>query len=131
MHTLWRILVRTVFWSYERGTWPYDVAVIGIVVFVLLTPRGWYHDQPQVGPALTPAEVQLVVDDAATGQKTYRLDARLIASLVNTPQFDKDIHDLLRKNVAELRARRFEVKQVEAVRKGDGTIIFYDVSIKP
>jgi hypothetical protein len=131
MHTLWRILVRTIFWSYDRGTWPYDVAVVGIVVFVLLTPRGWYHDQPQVGPALTPAEVQFVGEDSATGLKTYRVDARLIASPVRTPQFDKEVHDLLRKNVTELRSKRFEVNQVEAVRSGDGTIIFYDISIKP
>jgi hypothetical protein len=131
MHTLWRILVRTIFWSYDRGTWPYDLAVVGIVLFVLLTPRGWYHDQPQVGPALTPAEVQLYSEDAATGIKTYRVDARLIASPVHTPQFDKDIHDLLRKNVPELRGRRFEVKQYEAVRVGDGRIVSYDVSIKP
>ena len=41
MRALGRILYRTIFWSYERGTWPYDVAVALIVLFVLLSPRGW------------------------------------------------------------------------------------------
>jgi hypothetical protein len=131
MHTLWRILVRTVFWSYERGTWPYDVAVIGIVLFVLLTPRSWFHDEPQVGPAPSEAQVLRMNEDAATGAATYRVDARLIASPVNTPQFDHDIHDALRKYVNELKGRRFQVRQVEAVRGGDGTITYYDVTIKP
>ena len=49
MRTLWRALVRTVFWSFERGTWPYDVAVAVIVLFVLLSPRSWFHDRPPAG----------------------------------------------------------------------------------
>ena len=51
MRTIWRIFVRTIFWSFERGTWPYDLAVAVIVIFVLLSPRSWFHDQPPLGPA--------------------------------------------------------------------------------
>ena len=39
MPRLGQILNRIFFWSYERGTWQYDVAVALILVFVLLTPR--------------------------------------------------------------------------------------------
>ena len=35
MRSLWRGIVRTVFWSYERGSWPYDLMVVLIVIFVL------------------------------------------------------------------------------------------------
>ena len=38
MASLKTILSRTFFWSYERGTWQYDLAVILILIFVLLTP---------------------------------------------------------------------------------------------
>jgi hypothetical protein len=131
MRTLWRIAVRTVFWSYERGTWPYDVAVGAIVLFVLLTPRSWFHDQPQVGPPLSVAEVQLLTEDAANGVKVYRIDARLIVSPARTPQFDREVHDILRKNISELKGKSFEIQRVDAVRGGDGTIIDYDISIKP
>jgi len=34
MPSLGQILSRTFFWSYERGTWQYDGAVILILVFV-------------------------------------------------------------------------------------------------
>src|SRR5260221_8556167 len=46
MASLSQILSRTFFWSYERGTWQYDLAVILILVFVLLTPRNLFHDKP-------------------------------------------------------------------------------------
>lgn len=131
MHSVWRIVVRTVFWSYERGTWPYDLAVAAIVAFVLLTPRSWFHDQPQVGPPASAAQVQLLNEEAAGGIKTYRVDARLIASPARTPQFDHDVHDALRKYASELKGRSFEIVRVEPVRGGEGTITFYDVSIKP
>ena len=77
MRTLWRILMRTIFWSYERGTWPYDIAVAVIVIFVLLSPRSWFHDSPPMGPPPNPALVQLQSADAG-GMQTYRVDARLL-----------------------------------------------------
>ena len=123
--------MRTVFWSYERGTWPYDVAVVGIVLFVLLTPKSWFNDQPRVGPPPSTAEVQLLRGVAAGGAEIFRVDARLIASPPRTPQFDREAHDILRKNVSELKGRSFQIQQVDAVRREDGTIIYYDVTIKP
>ena len=49
MRSIWRGIVSTIFWSYERGSWPYDVLVVVIVIFVLATPRSWFHDRPQAG----------------------------------------------------------------------------------
>ena len=31
---------RGFFWTYERGTWQYDVMVILILAFIFVTPRG-------------------------------------------------------------------------------------------
>ena len=55
MASIGQILSRTFFWSYERGTWQYDVAVVLILIFVLLTPRAWFRDQPFGIAVLTPA----------------------------------------------------------------------------
>ena len=78
MRKLWRGIAKTVFWSYERGSWPYDVMVIVIVAFVLLTPRGWFHDQPSPAtPAV--AGVQVIPGDVDSDQATYRVDAQLLA----------------------------------------------------
>ncbi len=131
MRTIWRVIVRTVFWSYERGTWPYDIAVVAIVLFVLLSPRSWFHDQPQIGPPPAPAQVALLEEDLASGRKTYRVDARLLASPVRTPELEHDIHEAVRKNVNELHRRTFQIERIEPIRGEDGTIVYYDVSIKP
>ena len=63
MRKLWRGIVNTIFWSYERGSWPYDALVVVIVVFVLVTPRSWFHDQPRVS-VVASSSVQFVSEDA-------------------------------------------------------------------
>ena len=53
-----------------------DLTVILILVFVLATPRAWFHDQPQMGlPAKAPGQVVLFKDEGES--KTYRVDARV------------------------------------------------------
>lgn len=131
MRTLWRVLVRTVFWSYERGTWPYDIAVALILVFVFLSPRSWFHDQPQVGSLPQAAQVQLLEEDPAKATRTYRVDARLLASPVRTPEFQRDIHEAVRKSVPTLQGRTFEILQITPIRDDNGIIIYYDVALKP
>lgn len=29
-------------WSYERGTWQYDVLCLLIIAFIFLTPKAWF-----------------------------------------------------------------------------------------
>jgi len=130
MHTLWRALVRTVFWSYERGTWQYDLAVAAIVIFALLSPRSWFHDQPQVGPPPAGAQVALLGEDAASATRTFRVDARLLASPIRTPQLEHDIQVAMRKSVPDLQGRTFQIVRIEPIRAQDGTVAYYDVSIK-
>ena len=128
MRTIWRILLRTVFWSYERGTWQYDIAVIAIVLFVLLTPRSWFHDQPQVGMPEAAGKVTLVSDDGAL--QTYRVDARVLAPPARTPELASDLHAAMQKAVPVFQGRGFEILRIEAVRDEHGTVIAYDVQVK-
>jgi hypothetical protein len=37
-----------IFWDYPRGVWQYDVMCGLIVIFIALTPRAWFHDQPRI-----------------------------------------------------------------------------------
>jgi hypothetical protein len=132
MRTFWKSLVRVVFWSYERGTWPYDVAVVVIVLFVLLSPRTWFRDRPPVGPVPSPDMVQLTASDATGGTQTYRIDARLLQLPTPESQLEHDLHEAMRKSVQALhKTNSFEIVRIEPVRGDDGTIAYYDVSIKP
>src|SRR5215470_3624753 len=99
--TLWRAIMRILFWSYERGTWQYDLAVAGIVLFVLFSPRIiHYSDQPLVGPPPAPALVELRA--MAPGQiATYRVDARVLATPALTPELEHDLHEVVQKYVPD------------------------------
>jgi hypothetical protein len=131
MRTLWRGIVRIVFWSYERGTWQYDVAVVGIVLFVLFSPRlVHYNDQPPVGPS--PSQSMIELRTVEPGQiSTYRVDARLLASPIRTPELEHDLHETVQKNVQDLRQGRFEIVRIDPIRGDGGTVTYYDVSVKP
>jgi len=133
MRTIWRILTRTVFWSFERGTWPYDVAVAVIVVFVLLSPRSWFHDQPPLGPPPDTAMVQLRDADVSDGTRTYRVSAKLLVSSAKVPEseLEHQLHEAVRQNVETLQKSRLEILRIEPIRADDGSIVYYDVSIKP
>src|SRR2546423_1177342 len=85
MASLRQILARIFFWAYERGTWQYDLAVIVIVVFVLLTPRSWFHDQPQVGMPAASDQVKLMLFSDDGHRQVYNVDARVLAPPEQTP----------------------------------------------
>src|SRR5258708_12149680 len=100
MPSLWQVLSRTFFWSYERGTWQYDLAVVLILIFVLATPRDWFQDQPQVGLPAAPGQVQLVKDDGR--QEIYRVDARVLAPPEQTPALCNDLPHALQNSLPGL-----------------------------
>lgn len=133
MGKLWRGVVHTVFWSYERGSWPYDVMVVTIVAFVLLTPRSWFRDQPQAID-LASSGVQLMSGDAAGRTRVYRMDAKVLApekrSAKSTPELERETHDILSRKVQELEDRTFQVVEIEPVSDAKGSVLYYDVTVR-
>jgi hypothetical protein len=127
MASPWQIFKRIFFWSYERGTWQYDVAVVTIVLFVIATPAQWFHDQPQVVVPAAPGQVQLVKDDGK--EQIYRVDARVLAPPEQTPALENDLHNALQKSLPDLRHGRFEIIKIEAERDAQGTVIAYHVEV--
>ena len=128
MASLGQIFSKTFFWAYERGTWQYDVAVILILIFVLATPRSWFHDQPQMGlPANAPGQVVLVSEQGDS--KTYRVDARILAPPVQTPALENELHNALQKALPEFGNKSFTISKIEPVRDEQGTVIAYHVEI--
>jgi len=123
---------RTIFWSYERGTWPYDVMVIAIIAFVLLTPRSWFHDTPQMADIGT-AGVQLVSQDPDGKTRTYHLDAGMLSPQKRarkpTPELERETHDIIERKVPEFKDQRFRVVQIDPTLSGDGSVLYYNVTI--
>jgi len=128
MAGLGQILSRTFFWSYERGTWQYDVAVILIVLFVVATPTRWFHNQPQVGLPANSTQVEQL-GTSAGGLQTYRVDARVLAPPERTPALSNDLHTALRKARPDLSDGGFSISRIEAIRDEKGNVIAYQVEI--
>jgi hypothetical protein len=130
MKKFWRLVMRVIFWSYRRGSLPYDVMVIAILAFVLLTPRSWYHDQPKVGMRGAAGQIQLVDMDPATNTELFRVDASLLKLPSPTRELEKETHELLGRRVTSLQGKMFQIVQIQPVRAEDGTVTGYDVRIK-
>jgi hypothetical protein len=130
MNKLWRGIVRTIFWSYDRGSWPYDLMVLLILAFVLLTPRGWFRDQPQAA-ASNDSGVILMAQNPADRTRTYRVDAKLLDPKKRAPQtspeLERETHDILSREASDLKDHRFQIVRITAVRADDGSIQSYEV----
>jgi len=127
MANLGQILSKTFFWSYERGTWPYDLAVGLILVFVLLTPRGWFHDKPPSGGPAAPGQVQLISKEG--NRLTYRVDARILAPPTKLA-LQTDLHTALQEALPELHNGNFSIAKIEPVRDEEGMVIAYQVEVR-
>jgi hypothetical protein len=122
-----QFLYRTFFWSYERGSWQYDVAVILILVFVF-TPKTWFHDQPQVGLPVNSTQVELLSKTGET--EVYRVDSRVLAPPTRTPALQNDLHNMLQKAGPGLQDGCFAIGKIEPLRDASGNVIAYQVEIK-
>lgn len=70
---------RFIFWDYKRGSWQYDVIVIGILAFVFLTPRSWFKDLPREN------QIEMLSSDPGV----YLLDPRLLLDVPETNRVEK------------------------------------------
>lgn len=133
MRKLMRAIRGIILWSYERGSWPYDVMVVVIVVFVLITPRRWFHDQPENNFA-SPAGIVLIAQDTSSHTETYRLDRALVGNSQLNGKSDAELeektHQLLSQSVETLKGQRFQIRSIQPVRDTDGSLLYYEVEVK-
>src|SRR5580693_10033765 len=134
MRSVWRGIVNTIFWAYDRGSWPYDVLIVVILIFVLATPRNWFHDRPQTGVGAS-SSVLFVSGDSASHTRVYRLNASALSpekrTAHPTPELERETHDILGRTVDDLKGHTFQVQRIDPVRSGDGPILYYDVTVHP
>ena len=119
MRALWHFLKRTVLWDHDRGSVPYDLMCLVIVLFILLTPREMFNDRPlEFSPA---REVVLLERETSTGLNVYRVQALLLAHDPRA-RAEELLHKKLRK--------KFVIARIEPVTDEDGAVLWYDVAVK-
>ncbi len=123
-----QFLSRLFFWSFERGSWQYDLAVIGILIFVFFMPRRWLRDQPEA--SLPPQSKQIELLSTTGTESAYRIDARVLTPPEQMPQLQNELHRALQKMMPDLQNGRFEILKVEAERDEHGAVVAYQVALR-
>ena len=116
------MLKRFIFWDYPRASWQYDVMVGIIVVFVMLTPRGWFRDQPR-----TPLVSSVSVRPGEPGDSVYWVEPELVSDLPKNQQEQK-LAELLGKFTHR---KQVTITRVEPIADSDGETKGYMVFAKP
>ena len=119
------VVTRAVFWSYERGSWQYDVIVGVILAFIFLTPARWFHDRPRL--QLTDLRhVEGIVEVSHNkGTWVYQLDARLVDSLQPLTPLDAT-RKLLQQRVHP----PFVIKSLKPIWGKNDVILGYTVEVE-
>ncbi len=129
MRAIGGFLGRILFWSHDRGTVPYDLLVIAIIAFVFLSPRRWFHDQPDTGPA--PQQTQVSCATEAGSELRCRIDAHFLLPPQKWPELQEKAHEVLRINAAPLKGKTFQIVQIQPVLSEGGGVLYYEVTVRP
>lgn len=125
---VWRgaklIVVRTVFWAYERGSWQYDLIVLAILAFVFMAPRTWFSDRPTL--EMTDLRHQQGVVEMGHGKEGWRylVDARLVESLEPL-----GAEDAIQEILSSRLQTPFTVKSIVPVKDKNNVTLGYTVLI--
>jgi hypothetical protein len=77
-------LKRFVLWDYPRGVWQYDVMVGIILLFIFLTPRAWFRDQPRV-----PRISQIAPSPAGHDSNVFWIEPELLTNVAEGARLSK------------------------------------------
>ena len=119
-----RVVTRSVFWSYERGSWQYDVIVIVILAIIFLTPRSWYDDRPTL--QLTDLRHRQGFVEVGRGKDGWRylIDSRLVESFA--PQKpEAAIQEILRRRLN----RPFKIQSIDPIRDKNNVVLGYTLVV--
>ena len=112
-----------VLWSYNRGTFPYDVMCAAILLFVFLTPGSVFHDQPARTP-VAPAEPQdISYTQVEQGKWVFFVSARLIPP----GQDETGLTQAARTQIEKILNQPFVVADIKPVVSGSGETVGHSV----
>jgi hypothetical protein len=118
MSSLGQTLKSYVWWTYPRGSRPYDVMVTVILAFIFLTPI-WvnFRDKPQERP---PHQTEVVVRQDGEGF-LYKVDASAVRM-----GSDAEVQESLLRIIDPI-AGEITIERYEPVRDGNGNVVAYRV----
>jgi hypothetical protein len=113
-----------IFWTYERGSFHYDIMVTLILLFMFLSPRFIdYKDRPVETVALHASEV--LVKEAGTTDGGSRFIYQIRADDTGGAKTDSEIRAAILR-VVEPISGEVTLERYEPVRDAQGRVIAYD-----
>lgn len=114
------------FWSYGRGTIPYDLLCALILAFIFLTPSSFFQDWPRVS---APQQFQtghaLIQTRDNSGNVVYNVRLPADLTSVEPAALNKNIQLFLEK---QLKKPLF-ITRVQPIYGGEGSIVGFSVWI--
>jgi hypothetical protein len=118
------VVTRSIFWSYERGSWQYDLIVLAILGFIFLSPRAWFSDRPTLQLTDLRHQQGIVQMGRINKEVRYLVDARLVESRGQKPE------DAIPIILKEHLQKAFTVKSIDAVRDRHQVVLGYTVMVE-
>jgi hypothetical protein len=81
MKLLLTTLKKTLFWSYERGSWQYDLMCVLILVFIFLAPNSVFHSHRSSAADTETARPIVVTSEEVGPIEPSRMEAELATKL--------------------------------------------------
>jgi hypothetical protein len=109
MGMLTNTVKKAVFWTYPRTSWQWDVLCVLILVFIFLTPRGWFENS--------------AYQRSHAGQTTIVMSTDVVGGQLDRSEIERRVRQLPGRSGAKVSATR-------EVRDESKRLIAYEVDIR-
>ena len=120
------VVSRAIFWSYERGSWQYDIICSVILAFILLTPRSWFHDRPTLELSDLRHRQGVIEIGRRRAGSEYLVDSRLVESYAPLKP-EEAVRVILQGRLN----RPVTIKSMEPVLDRNNVMLGYSVVVSP
>jgi hypothetical protein len=122
---MFKLIRSYIFWSYERGSFHYDVMVTAILIFMFVSPHFIdYNDKPVETVALHASEV-LVREAGTTSSGSSRFMYQVRADDMGTATTDAERQTAILR-VIEPISGEVTLERFEPVRDAQGKVVAYN-----
>ena len=120
------VCLRSVFWTYRRGSWQYDIIVLVILAFIFLSPASWFTPQP--APQVTGflKNQGIIQVGSIKDNWSYIVDARLIKA-----QPGQKMEDAVGAVLSQRLHKTVAVKSVDQILDKNKAVTGYMVVVGP